>query len=136
MVPNSPADSPSTAGVIADNIIGFGRALRAAGLPVGPGAIIDAMNALQIVGKYALSAKVSVNATVRTLERSLANSLVNPPSGHDRTTYAILGARWTPLRSVEVGCNVSRERRTSDVLALSQPYSSNSFGCYGQLTLQ
>jgi len=93
-------------------------------------------NALQIVGKYALSAKVSVNATVRTLERSLANSLVNPPSGHDRTTYAILGARWTPLRSVEVGCNVSRERRTSDVLALSQPYSSNSFGCYGQLTLQ
>jgi uncharacterized protein len=43
-------DHPSTTGVIADNIIGFGRALRAAGLPVGPGAIIDAMNALQIVG--------------------------------------------------------------------------------------
>ena len=40
---------PAT-GVIADNIIGFGRALRAAGLPVGPGAIIDAMKALQIVG--------------------------------------------------------------------------------------
>jgi uncharacterized protein len=43
-------DHPTTSGVIADNIIGFGRALRAAGLPVGPGAIIDAMNALQIVG--------------------------------------------------------------------------------------
>ena len=43
-------DFPTTSGVIADNIIGFGRALRAAGLPVGPGAIIDAMNALQIVG--------------------------------------------------------------------------------------
>ena len=41
---------PAPSGVIADNIIGFGRALRAAGLPVGPGAIIDAMSALQIVG--------------------------------------------------------------------------------------
>src|SRR5271169_3436460 len=36
-------------GQIADNIIGFARALRAAGLPVGPGAVIDAMNALQAI---------------------------------------------------------------------------------------
>src|SRR5579864_1925647 len=48
-MPN-PGAPQSTTGVIADNIIGFGRALRAAGLPVGPGAIIDAMSALQIVG--------------------------------------------------------------------------------------
>lgn len=36
-------------GQIADNVVGFARALRAAGLPVGPGAIIDAMNALQVI---------------------------------------------------------------------------------------
>jgi uncharacterized protein with von Willebrand factor type A (vWA) domain len=36
-------------GNMADNVIGFARALRAAGLPVGPGAIIDAMNALQMI---------------------------------------------------------------------------------------
>src|SRR5215207_7797712 len=36
-------------GNIADNVVGFARALRAAGVPVGPGAIIDAMNALQLV---------------------------------------------------------------------------------------
>jgi len=36
-------------GNIADNIVGFARALRAAGLPVGPGAVIDAMNALQMI---------------------------------------------------------------------------------------
>src|SRR6201987_6306551 len=36
-------------GQMADNIIGFARALRAAGLPVGPGSVIDAMNALQAV---------------------------------------------------------------------------------------
>jgi uncharacterized protein with von Willebrand factor type A (vWA) domain len=36
-------------GNIADNVVGFARALRAAGVPVGPGAVIDAMNALQII---------------------------------------------------------------------------------------
>ena len=36
-------------GRMADNIIGFARALRAAGVPVGPGAVIDAMNALELV---------------------------------------------------------------------------------------
>src|SRR5690242_5439994 len=34
-------------GQFADNIIGFARALRAAGLPVGPGAVMDAMTALE-----------------------------------------------------------------------------------------
>src|ERR1700758_780684 len=36
-------------GQFADNIIGFARALRAAGLPVGPGAVMDAMTALEAV---------------------------------------------------------------------------------------
>ena len=34
-------------GLIADNVVGFARALRAAGIPVGPGAVIDALNALR-----------------------------------------------------------------------------------------
>jgi len=41
-------DQTST-GQTADNIIGFARALRAAGVPVGPGAVIDAMTAIQLV---------------------------------------------------------------------------------------
>ena len=36
-------------GQIADNVIGFARALRAAGLPVGSGAVMDAMTALQMI---------------------------------------------------------------------------------------
>jgi len=36
-------------GLMADNVIGFARALRAAGVPVGPGSVIDAMNALQLI---------------------------------------------------------------------------------------
>jgi hypothetical protein len=36
-------------GLIADNIVGFARALRAAGIPVGPGAVIDAVRALHLI---------------------------------------------------------------------------------------
>src|SRR6202163_2675951 len=36
-------------GLIADNVIGFARALRAAGIPVGPGSVIDALKALQVI---------------------------------------------------------------------------------------
>jgi hypothetical protein len=40
-------------GFLADNILYFARALRAAGMPVGPGAVLDAIQALQVahVGK-------------------------------------------------------------------------------------
>ena len=39
----------NSSGRLADNIVHFARALRAAGIPVGPGAVIDALNALQAI---------------------------------------------------------------------------------------
>src|SRR4030088_19528 len=44
----TPTTTPAT-GLIADNVIGFARALRAAGIPVGSGAVIDALNALRVI---------------------------------------------------------------------------------------
>lgn len=46
------ADDPSTGpqGRLAENIVYFGRALRAAGLPVGPGAVLDALEAVRAAG--------------------------------------------------------------------------------------
>src|ERR1700693_5435466 len=44
----TPANPPVT-GLTADNVVGFARALRAAGIPVGPGAVIDALNALRVI---------------------------------------------------------------------------------------
>jgi uncharacterized protein with von Willebrand factor type A (vWA) domain len=41
--------APEQTGQFADNIVGFARALRSAGMPVGPGAVIDAMSALQVI---------------------------------------------------------------------------------------
>src|SRR6195256_286869 len=37
-------------GRLAENIVHFARALRAAGLPVGPGAVLDALEAVQAAG--------------------------------------------------------------------------------------
>lgn len=43
------ADGPG-GGKLVDNIMHFGRALRAAGLPVGPGKVIDAIKAVEVGG--------------------------------------------------------------------------------------
>ena len=39
-----------TSGRLSENIIYFARALRAAGIPVGPGAVLDALEALKVAG--------------------------------------------------------------------------------------
>jgi uncharacterized protein len=44
------AEAGRTAGRLAENIVYFARALRAAGIPVGPGAVLDALEALQVAG--------------------------------------------------------------------------------------
>jgi uncharacterized protein with von Willebrand factor type A (vWA) domain len=46
---NSVTHSEST-GRLAENIVYFARALRAAGIPVGPGAVLDALEALKVAG--------------------------------------------------------------------------------------
>jgi uncharacterized protein len=44
------ADQPEQPGRLAENILYFARALRAAGIPVGPGAVLDALEALKTAG--------------------------------------------------------------------------------------
>src|ERR1700726_4368201 len=39
-----------SSGRLAENILYFARALRAAGIPVGPGAVLDALEALRVAG--------------------------------------------------------------------------------------
>ena len=41
---------PDAGGRLADNILHFARTLRAAGLPVGPGGVIDALDAVRLTG--------------------------------------------------------------------------------------
>ena len=44
------ADTPAAAGRLADNVLHFCRLLRAAGLPVGPGRVLDAARAAALAG--------------------------------------------------------------------------------------
>jgi len=44
------ADGASSTGRLAENILYFARALRAAGIPVGPGAVLDALEAVKAAG--------------------------------------------------------------------------------------
>src|SRR5437588_5806019 len=46
--PSKRADAQT--GRLADNIVHFARALRAAGIPVGPGAVLDALAAVETAG--------------------------------------------------------------------------------------
>lgn len=46
----TPDPSNQNAGRFANNIMHFGRALRAAGLPVGPGKVLEALRALEAIG--------------------------------------------------------------------------------------
>src|SRR5271163_416585 len=45
-----PAGEREEAGRLAQNIVYFARALRAAGIPVGPGSVLDALEAVQAAG--------------------------------------------------------------------------------------
>jgi len=48
--PKVPGSEERASGRLATNIVYFARALRAAGLPVGPGAVLDALSAVQAAG--------------------------------------------------------------------------------------
>jgi uncharacterized protein with von Willebrand factor type A (vWA) domain len=48
--PENNNEKEKTAGRLAENIIYFARALRAAGIPVGPGAVLDALAAVEAAG--------------------------------------------------------------------------------------
>jgi uncharacterized protein with von Willebrand factor type A (vWA) domain len=48
--PNVPGEGQKNAGRLAENILYFARALRAAGVPVGPGAVLDALEAVKAAG--------------------------------------------------------------------------------------
>ena len=48
--PSLNGQGETTSGRLAENIVYFARALRAAGIPVGPGSVLDALEALRVAG--------------------------------------------------------------------------------------
>jgi hypothetical protein len=97
---------------------------------------------LQIGSGYSVSAKVSLTASVvyfrgdlvRTIDISIPN-LPLDATGRDKVTQLRLGARWAPVRSAQLGCDLSNEDRRGEG-ALGVSLRGTTFSCYGQLTLQ
>ncbi len=113
-------------GVLGTGVIDYGRVTTA----------------LQVRSAYDFSAKIGLTSALSYSHRTLTNifAAANLPGstrqGSDDTAKLALGARWTPFRSTQVGCDLSTERRRTSNPQLSLPMSATTFGCYGQFTLQ
>jgi hypothetical protein len=98
--------------------------------------------ALALKAQHELTGKISLTGGLTYAHRALRSETLlggvslGGLSGADNTSILSLGARWYPIRSVQVGCDLSAERRSSSEQRLSVSLHSNSFSCYGQFTLQ
>ncbi len=99
--------------------------------------------AVQLNARWEASAKIQVTARLASARRNLDNAFISggavlPSEGRDRTDSFGLSVRYQPLRSVELGCDVGRERRLTDAdsLAVTYPYRATTASCYGQFSLR
>lgn len=94
---------------------------------------------LALNGRWAATAKISVDAGLRLTHRELDSRRTGTTGvqGSDRLSAFNLGLRYAFSRSLDLGCSFSTERRsvTEDALALSFPYSARSLGCFAQFWL-
>lgn len=98
-------------------------------------------NTLALTTNYAATSKINLSLQGRYARRSLNNSLVFTGVGtqnaqaNDINRVISLAANYQALRSLVFACNVTRDTRGANG-TISFPYSSTSFGCSGQFTLQ
>lgn len=113
--------------------------LRLAGVIDAIGDNSEVSNRLQVRAFYEATAKIRLDGTLRYTRRSLVDTLTLPgvaisSAGHDSTTYAALGARYAPTRTIELGCQIGREERTADS-TVSFAYDANTASCFAQILL-
>src|SRR5437868_7487215 len=96
-------------------------------LPVLPSTVRVDTNRLSTVAtlgfNYEATAKIQLNGNLRRVNSSDGGS-----AGQSTSSYG-LGATYAPTRTVGLGCNVSRETRSS-------VYSDNTVGCNASLTFR
>jgi len=90
--------------------------------------------------EHDLTGKISLDADLQFAHRALAlNSQAGGNavalSGSDTSTLARLGLRYAPTRSVTLGCDATRERRSTSG-GLSAAYRVNVLACNAGLTLR
>ena len=93
---------------------------------------------VRVTANYELSAKIAFNASVLSTRRDLryTSNLGQAIDGSDSNRVLSMGASWTPWRNTQLGCQLSREQRSSTSTQFSLPYNANAFGCSAQLMLR
>lgn len=98
--------------------------------------------ALALKAVHELTGKISLTGGLNYAHRSLRSDqifdgqLPSLQTGTDKLTTLSLGARWYPTRSIQVGCDLSADRRSSSNQQLSIALRADSFSCFGQFVLQ
>lgn len=104
---------------------------------------------VSVTADYAFSSKISFTASASATRHTIEDifSANQQPdqrqSGRDRLAQFSVGARWTPLRVMTVGCDLSQTRRTTpdvflngDGSARNEAFDRTSIGCSVQAMLQ
>jgi len=95
---------------------------------------------LALKAEWAFSAKVAFEAGLAHTDRKLVRTIDNPffpsdASGREKVSTLTLGGRWAPVRWALLGCNIESIRRSGSG-TLGSDLKAESYGCYGQFTLQ
>ena len=90
-------------------------------------------NTLAVNAVYELTGKINLDAGLAYARRNLVDGFTGA-GGSDNTTTLSLGGRWAATRTISAGCRASHGTRSSRG-AGSQDYKSDSFSCFGQITL-
>lgn len=104
-----------------------------AGAPVSATDFSRVTSALHVRADYELTGKIQVNAGFGYSRRGLVDGFTGV-AGSDNTTALSLGARWAALRTLTLGCSVSRGSRSASG-AGSADFDNNRVGCFGQFIL-
>jgi hypothetical protein len=95
---------------------------------------------LRVRGDYQATAKVAFNAEARWIKQDIAvvvpGTDLTLESGQEKTQVLSLGASWTPTRTSVFSCNLSQDRRRSDIAQAVLNITSAAIGCSAQLTVQ
>ena len=97
-------------------------------------------DAFEWTARWAATSKISVTAAAQWSRRHLTglgpDNLLHRAT--DRTTGLSLGVRYTPLRSLDLSCDLHNETRDTNTpeLVLTRPYDSLAVGCGLQFWLR
>ena len=84
----------------------------------------------QLTASYALTGKILADAGVNLYDLKRGGIF----DADERSQGFNLGLRWLATRSTQLSCQLSHDKRDSDIATFN--YSANSYGCTAQLTLR